>query len=135
MKTCLKTSIYHKHILLISSAFLVLFYVFCTPASASAQNKRFPSIQMDANYFYYRMGGNTRNSFNYGFSFLLSETLNNIKISSGINYATKNYYYQVDPDALTYFLTKREYKQSLFQYSQAEIIKKGYCIRFGPKTG
>ena len=66
------------------------------------------SIEIDANYYYHFVGGNTNNRFNYGFSLLISKKLEKLKISLGLDYSTLYYYYDVEPTSPS-FLKMREY--------------------------
>lgn len=68
------------------------------------------SVETNTNCSHYFMGGKTKNDFNYGFSLLLSRSINKIKISTGITYSTKYYYYNVHPQNSNDYLNKRNYR-------------------------
>jgi hypothetical protein len=89
---------------------VLLFVIFCTLFIDSfSQKKENFSIETDINYYYYYLGNNTKNPFNYGFSFLGSYIVNKLKVSSGINFSTQDSHYNVIPDASSNFLEKRDY--------------------------
>jgi len=71
-----------------------------------SQDKDYFSTEFDANYYYYFVGDNSSNNFNYGFSILISKYINKVKVSSGINYSTKSYNTQGDP---FWLIEKREH--------------------------
>ena len=71
-----------------------------------SQDKDYFSTEFDANYYYYFVGDNNSNNFNYGFSILISKYINKVKVSSGINYSTKSYNTQGDP---FWLIEKREH--------------------------
>ena len=71
-----------------------------------SQDKDYFSTEFDANYYYYFVGDNSSNNFNYGFSILISKYINKVKVSSGINYSTKSYNTQGDP---FWLIEKRKY--------------------------
>ncbi len=71
------------------------------------QKKNYFSIEGDANYYYYFIGENNSNNFNYGFSIIISEYINKLKVSSGINYAIMSFDTQGD---IFYSIKNREYK-------------------------
>lgn len=76
----------------------------------SSQDKDHFSTEFDANYYYYFSIGKSTNKFNYGFSALISKYIHKLKISSGLNYSTKSYYYEVTPIISTNYLKRRNYK-------------------------
>ena len=85
------------------------------------------SAELDANYYYYFLTKTKNNNFNYGFSVILSACINKVKLSSGVNYATKNYYSQSDPSLNLDSIEKRSYKVAylnvpvLFSYNVLSI--------------
>ena len=83
--------------------------------SVRGQNKSGMSLEAGAAYYYPFMGGTTKNNFNYGFSLLVSKRFRNVKVSAGIDYATKNYHYQVTPTAFDP-LAKREYDMQYLDF-------------------
>lgn len=79
-------------------------------ASYGQEENKF-SIGLDANYLHHYLDRDTKNNFNYGFSFLMSEKIAKIKISFGLNFSTLNYNYIVKPsDNAALYLRKEEYK-------------------------
>ena len=60
-----------------------------------SQEKTFLSTEFNTNYFYYFLGQNNNNKFNYGFSLQLSENINKFKISFEAIYATKYYWNRI----------------------------------------
>lgn len=91
---------------------LLLF--FCALKTFS-QDKDYFSTEFDANYYYYFVG-NSVNNFNYGFSLFISKYINKLKVSSGINYSTMSYYYDVTPITSPDYLRKREYSLKYFNF-------------------
>lgn len=81
-----------------------------------AQDEKITSVEADVQYFYHFMGDNTNNYFNYGISILISRSINNLKISTGINYSTKNYYYNVSSQNSLDNLNKVEHKLSYVNF-------------------
>jgi hypothetical protein len=81
-----------------------------------SQGKGFFSTEIDANYYYYCSLGESTNKFNYGFSILISKYINRLKVSSGLNYSTKSYYYDVTPIASRNYLNKRDYKATYLNF-------------------
>lgn len=71
-----------------------------------SQERNYFSTEFDANYFYYFVGNDNTNNFNYGFSFLCSKYMHKLKLSTGVNYSTKSYYSQED---IYNSIAKREY--------------------------
>jgi hypothetical protein len=89
-----------------------------------SQEKDYFSTEFDANYYYYFVG-NSSNNLNYGFSLLISKYINKLKVSSGINYSTMSYYYNVTPITSPDYLTKREHNVKYFNFpivGNVEII-------------
>jgi hypothetical protein len=86
----------------------IIFYLllFFLALKTFSQDKDYFSTEFDANYYYYFVGDNSSNNFNYGFSILISKYINKVKVSSGINYSTKSYNTQGDP---FWLIEKREY--------------------------
>jgi hypothetical protein len=87
--------------------FCILLFFFAL--KTFSQDKDYFSTEFDANYYYYFVGNNSSNNFNYGFSILISKYINKVKVSSGINYSTMSYYYDVTPITTPDYLRKREY--------------------------
>ncbi len=69
------------------------------------------SAEVDMNFFHYLISQNRKNYFNYGYSILFSYSNDNFKVSSGINYSTKNSYYYGDPSSFDQ-LIRRDYRLS-----------------------
>lgn len=86
----------------------IIFYLllFFLALKTFSQDKDYFSTEFDANYYYYFVGDNSSNNFNYGFSILISKYINKVKVSSGINYSTKSYNTQGDP---FWLIEKREH--------------------------
>lgn len=103
--------------------FLYLLIFICGFKTYS-QEKKYFSIEMDVNYYYYFLGENNTNNFNYGLSIIVSKYINKLKISSGLNYSIKSY----DSDGDDFFLIKkREYKLDYLNFpilSNIEIINR-----------
>lgn len=70
--------------------FLCLFLI-CGAIQTNCQDKRIFSTEINTSYIYYFVGENKKNDFNYGFSILLSSSLNSFKISAGVAYSLKSY--------------------------------------------
>ncbi|HFB61969.1 MAG TPA: hypothetical protein ENJ69_03195 [Bacteroidetes bacterium] len=83
--------------------------------AVQAQEKGGMSLEAGAAYYHPFFGGNTKNNFNYGFSLLVSKRFRNVKVSAGIDYATKKYYYEVNPTGFNP-LTKREYDMQYLNF-------------------
>ena len=83
--------------------------------AVQAQDKGGLSLEAGAAYYHPFFGGNTKNNFNYGFSLLVSKRFRNVKVSTGIDYATKSYYYDVKPFGIN-SLTKREYDMQYLDF-------------------
>lgn len=75
---------------LIIAAFLFSFF------GLSGQDKPYISLEFGTSYFYYFVG-NAHNSFNYGFSLLMSENIKRSKISLGVFTSTLNYFITYNP--------------------------------------
>lgn len=90
--------------------FVFCLLLFIWALKTYSQDKDYFSTEIDANYYYYCSLGESRNKFNYGFSILISKYISSLKVSSGLNYATKFYYYDVTPIFTTNYLNKRDYK-------------------------
>ncbi len=106
-----------KKIILFTILFICVFQIY-------GQKKNYLSIEGDANYYYYFIGENNTNNFNYGFSIIISEYINKLKVSSGINYSIKSYDSQGDQ---FYSIKKREYKLGYLNFpiiGNFEIISK-----------
>jgi hypothetical protein len=88
---------------------LIIVIFFTLSIDSFSQRKENFSIETDVNYYYYNLGNNTSNYFNYGFSILGSYTVDKLKVSSGINFSTKDYYVYIDP-SITDPLSKLVYK-------------------------
>ena len=87
----------------------IIFLILVLPFTLFGQGKSQLALGFDANYYYCFMGNDIHNGFNYGFSILISYNIHNIKVSTGINYSTKSYYYKVNPELSNDYLLKREY--------------------------
>ncbi len=85
------------------------------PIALQAQDKGGMSLETGIAYYYPFFGGNTKNHFNYGFSLLVSKHFRNVKVSTGIDYATRKYYYEVKPFGIN-SLTKREYDMQYLDF-------------------
>ncbi len=109
---------------------LIFIICFCV-ITVFAQNEKNTSIEADVNYFYHFIGNNTNNDFNYGISILFSRSINNLKISTGINYSTKNYYYNVTLQNSLDSLSKVEHNLS---YINFPILVKIKCCGNRQKT-
>lgn len=102
-----------------------------------SQDKDYFSTEFDANYYYYFIGNNNSNNFNYGFSLLISKYINRLKVSSGIDYSTMSYYYDISPITSPDYLRKREYSVKYFNFpifGNVEIISNklfSYSILLG----
>jgi hypothetical protein len=94
------------------------------------------SLEAGAAWYYHFMGGNTKNDFNYGFSLLVSKRIRNVKVSAGIDYATKNYFYEVAPTGFNP-LTKREYDMQYldFPFLVNVTVAHFYQTKMGLLTG
>lgn len=95
--------------------YLFLVLLLTGSIAVQAQDKGEMSLQAGAVYYYPFFGGNTKNKFNYGFSLLVSKSFRNVKVSAGIDYATKKYYYKVNPVGFN-SLTKREYDMQYLDF-------------------
>ena len=84
---------------------LCLLIFFSAVKIYSQQNDCF-STEFDANYYYYFVGNTNSNNLNYGFSLLVSNYIQKLKISTGIGYSIKSYNSQGDPFSS---ILKREY--------------------------
>ena len=89
---------------------IFLFILFICAFSVQGQSKNGMSVEIDANYFHYLMGENTENNFNYGFSFLVSRIQAGVIISTGIEYATKDYHFQYPEPTGASRLIKRNFR-------------------------
>ncbi len=98
---------------------IFIFILFICTFSVQGQSKNGISVEIDANYFHYFMGENTGNNFNYGFSFLVSRTQAGVKISTGIEYATKDYYFQYPGPTGASRLIKRNFRM---QYANIPFL-------------
>jgi hypothetical protein len=94
----------------------LIIIIYSCVTTVFAQDKKNISIETDVDYFYHFMGRNTNNYFNYGISFLVSRSIDNLKISAGINYSTKNYYYNVSSQNSLDNLNKVEHKLSYVNF-------------------
>lgn len=94
---------------------LIITMCFCV-ITIFAQDEKKVSIETDVGYFYHFRGKNTSNYFNYGASILFSMSINNLKISTGLNYSTKNYYYDVASQNSLDNLNKVEHNLSYINY-------------------
>ena len=90
-------------------AFLLFFLIKCYP-----QQNSIYFIEVNTNYAYYffnnsKYSTDLKNSFNYGFSVLINKQISRtLKVSSGITYVTKNFYYNVVPTSFNdYFMGKK----------------------------
>lgn len=92
-----------------TTCLLISLLTLCCVAIRSQEKENF-STEVDASYYYYYLNENRINNFNYGFSFLLSYIIDNLKVSSGINFSTKNSYYNVESNISTDFLERRVYR-------------------------
>lgn len=101
---------------------LIIIMSFCV-MTIFAQDEKNNSIEADVDYFYHFMGSNTHNYFNYGISILFSRSINDLKISTGINYSTKNYYYNVTSQNSLDNLSKVEHKLSYINFPILITIK------------
>lgn len=90
--------------------FIVLFSLIISYSTIFGQNNRVLSIESGFSYYYHFMGGATNNNFNYGFSLLLSHTVGKVKVSTGIDYSTKFYYYTVSEVQPANHLLKRNFR-------------------------
>lgn len=77
------------------------------------------SVEIDGNYLQHSVSSNSTDLFNYGVSLLLSEKVAKIKFSTGINYATKYYYYDAVPSAYSGFEVRKEHR---FQYINVPFL-------------
>jgi len=101
-------------------AFCLLLFIWAL--KTYSQTKDYFSTEFDANYYYYFIGENNSNNFNYGFSMLISKHIQKLKLSTGINYSIKSYDSQGDP---FYSIQKREYKVEYLNFpiiANIEII-------------
>ncbi len=97
----------------------ITFSVFCI--NFYGQEKNYLSTEFDVNYNYCFTGNNTHNNFSYGFSLLVSEYINKIKISAGINYS--RLYYDYNMEDLFYSIKKREYKLEYLKFPVISSFK------------
>lgn len=81
---------------------------FCSTEIFS-QNKSLLSAEADFNVYRYFINSNRSENFNYGFSFILTQNIKKIKVSTGINYATKNSYLNIQP-VLSDSMNRIDYK-------------------------
>ncbi len=86
-----------------------VFFVFCFAylGTLSGQNTLPFSVEAGFAYYHPLMGGETKNDFNYGFSLLFSKKVNVVKISFGVETATKNYHFYTVPNAFNGNMTKQ----------------------------
>ncbi|MBQ8703530.1 MAG: hypothetical protein IJ524_04045 [Bacteroidales bacterium] len=68
------------------------------------QNNGCISAEFVTDYYYYIIGRNMTNDFNYGFSMLVSDKVRNVKVSMGVGYSTKLLQAQTNFGDLTYDL-------------------------------
>lgn len=103
-----------------------LFIVTVTLNSYSQSRENF-STEIDVNYYNYLSIGQSTNNFNYGFSLLFSKHIKKLKISTGINYSTKSYFYEVTPIVADNYLSKKEYNISYLNFpiiANVEVFSK-----------
>ncbi len=79
---------------------VLFFAVIC--GALHAQTSSFSSIEINANTTFYLLDRGAsveyENAFNHGFSAIIyREMSDRMKLGLGINYGTKNYYYEVEP--------------------------------------
>ena len=95
-------------------------FLFVVCLNSFGQEKENFSIEIDANCNFYFISQNRKNYFNTAYSLLISYyNIEKLKLSTGINYSTKNSYYNADPTIASEFLRKRDYK---LQYINIPII-------------
>lgn len=108
---------------------VLLIVIFCTLSIDSfSQKKENFSIETDVNYYYYYLGDKNISYFNSGFSLLGSYSIDKLKISSGINLSTKDYYLNFDPN-ITDYLSKLDYK---IRYINFPVLL-NYTVYSSPK--
>lgn len=103
-----------KRIIMYNSSIILICFVL-TSSSIYAQNNDKISIEADVNYFYHFIP-NGKNNFNYGLSFLASNRKEKVKISTGIIYSTKYYYfdnYHQDPYSSSNIIKRKHRSQYL----------------------
>jgi hypothetical protein len=91
-----------------------IFVLFICTFSVQGQNKNDISIEIDTHYLHYFMGENNQNNFNYGYSFLVSASKAGVKVSSGVNYATQDYHYKLNPPSWSDQLNERQFSLRYF---------------------
>lgn len=103
--------------------FLILIFIISN--NAFGQENSSYSIELNSNYIFYFVANpkysvNYKNFFNCGFSLFGSQYLNDrTKLSLGINYSTKYFYYTQEPTLFNDFFTKQEY---LIKYINIPIL-------------
>lgn len=97
---------------------LLIICILLYSAVALSQKKNNISVQGDISY-YYHFFGSSKNLFNYGFSLLVFNSFKSVKAGFGIDYATKFYYFNVEPEASNNYLNKKENK---LQYIDFPIL-------------
>lgn len=120
-----------KKILIIPILFLFTLSVYC-------QNTNFFSVEIDANYLHYFYNtdnnsdfkyGQASSTIDYGFSLLFANYFNKLKLSTGINYSTKSFYYEENVDnTLLHGDFKLDYINIPIIGSYEVMSKKGYFI-------
>lgn len=66
-------------------------------------------ISVDLDYFYHYMGENTKNDFNYGGSIMFGKQYPGVEFRAGLNFSTKKYHYQTNPDVFNNYLAGRHH--------------------------
>ena len=116
--------------------FIICFLFFRLSLSFGQHVEKF-SAEIDIGYTYYYISNNRADYFNYGISTLISYNIDKYALSTGINYSTKNSYYNVVPDASNNFLKKRDYDLQyinipiLFKFGEHSVKKISYRLISG----
>lgn len=81
-----------------------------------SQEENCLSAEIDGSSYHYFMNEGRHNDFNYGYSFILSKYIHNIKVSFGANYSTKNTYLNIQPTSWLDSLNKIDYNISYLNF-------------------
>lgn len=89
------------------------------------QKKESFSVESNYNYYYYFLSEYNHNYYNQGFSLLASYIVDKTKVSSGINFSTKNYYSDFENSQTMDTLNKTDYKISYINFPI--LISYSFC--------
>lgn len=75
----------------------------------SISQSNYFSVGTDVEYLNHYLGSNTKKHFNYGISFFVSRNINNLNVSTGFNFSTRDFYIFLEHDNSSIGTYKKEY--------------------------